>query len=130
MNKEQKKFQKKKDREKVVHSRVLRRREMLRKQREEKEAKEKELESSAAPHRMDSQLEKSMPIINDLQKKDEMIKKRLMKNMQVLEGLEKEYLAEIEARKNRNDLLEAEGYATLEEKVQAAVKSQNLGKII
>ncbi len=130
MNKEQKKFQKKKDREKVVHSRVLRRREMLRKQREEKEAKEKELESSAAPHRMDSQLEKPMPIINDLQKKDDMIKKRLLKNMQVLEGLEKEYLAEIEARKNRNDLLEAEGYATLEEKVQAAVKSQNLGKII
>ena len=114
MGKEQKKFQKKKEREREVRKKVLYRRDILRTRREEEEAKDKEVEEVGRP--------KQMPIVNNPQKKDDMIKKKLEENMKVLEALEQEYLKEMAVRKERNEAFE--GYETLEQKVQALTGMQ------
>ncbi len=61
--------------------------------------------------------EKIEPIRNssDLQR----IEKNLNRNLEVLKALEEEYIASQKARANLHEELAAEGYATIEEKVEA-----------
>jgi len=106
----QKKFQKKKDREREVRKKVLHRRESLRRHKAEEREKEEQYEREYQ--------EGQKPIVNN-EKKDAMIKDRLRDNMKILEALEQEYLKEMETRKERNDDLEAQGYLTLPEKLEA-----------
>ena|SRR5262252_1406390 len=106
----QKKFQKKKERERAVRKKVLHRREALRRHKAEEREKEDQYEREyQSPPK---------PIVND-QKKNAAIMNRLQENMKILEALEQEYLTEMETRKDRNDDLEAQGYITLPEKLEA-----------
>ena len=55
---------------------------------------------------------------SDIEKIDD----ALNRNLEVLKALEEEYVASQLARQNVNDELEAEGYTTIEEKVEALKK--------
>lgn len=70
--------------------------------------------------------EKIVPFIKDPEKKrlieDKANQKsieKLEKNMQILKALEEEHLREAEERRKLNESLEAEGHATLQDKVKA-----------
>jgi hypothetical protein len=110
---QKRKLAKKKQRERKGKERVLRRRETIRaKTRGDK--REAKLEHEYR--------ERLVPIRNDRTEeegKTEMVKRRLEHNMQILEALEVEYLADQERRKEVNEELEAEGHETLKDKLDA-----------
>lgn len=128
----QKQSQKKKDREKEVRKKVLRRREAMRRARKEEAAKEAALENeyfekhraaSMSDEERGAMLEKitgkAVKKLTDDERKlrDEAIIARLKKNIELLEGLEKQYLDEQAEREKTNKLLEGEGATTIKEKL-------------
>lgn len=54
-----------------------------------------------------------------LKQKQEEIKAKIERNLQIIEELEKEHAKEQEARKRINEKLEQEGHVTLEQKIKA-----------
>ena len=100
---------KKHARKELAKARVLKRREAIR-----KEAK-KHREWSLAEKRAT----KGIPIKGSLADRDAMILEKLRHNYAILEALDAEYQKEQESRKQINDSLEAEGFKTLKEKMDA-----------
>ena len=100
---------KKHARKELAKARVLKRREAIR-----KEAK-KYREWSLAEKRAT----KGIPIKGSLADRDAMILEKLRHNYAILEALDAEYQKEQESRKQINDSLEAEGFKTLKEKMDA-----------
>jgi hypothetical protein len=108
---------KKKQREIIAKKRVEARRKILLKEKQEKN-KAAKLERKFRT--------KVQPIIKDKNKmiefeenKQEKIKNQINKNIEILKGLENEYLKEQEYKKQFNQELEAEGHVTLKEKLEA-----------
>jgi len=111
---------KKKNRELDVQKKILKKREDLRK--EKKLALFEEMqrrEIDALTHG------KQEPIIDEEKKKARQelkakaIKEKLEKNLKILEALEKEFEEEEKSRKAVNESLEAEGYGSIKEKMDA-----------
>lgn len=136
------KIKKKKEREREVRKQVLRRREAIRRHRKEQQAQEDALEKEYMERRSDPTLtdEERNKMLEGItgkavknltkeerDKRDELIVSRLKDNIAMLEELEKQYLAEQETRKKNNEILEAEGAMSLQEKVkllEAKAKAQ------
>lgn len=115
MNKERKKLQKKKAREAKAKAKVLARRERLRKKAKlEKMAAriEKQSQPKGVPYRKDQ----------DEEYKQKIAEQNLEHNIQVLQALEEEYLEEQKSKEDLNRELEAEGYESIEEKLNALHK--------
>lgn len=124
LNKQQKKFLKKKEREKKVKVKLAARREAIRKFAKEKADEEARME---AEYRLRNGLpEKPEPILNDPaaiarreERKKEKVKERLQKNLDILEALEREYDEDHAGRENLQDNLEAEGHVSVKDKLAA-----------
>ena len=120
MSTKRQKERKKKVREIIAKNRVLARRNSLRKQASD----EKKLSRLNKKFR-----DKVNPIIKDEEKrkmmedlKNQKILSKLEKNAEILRALEKNYEDELNRKKEMNSELEAEGYVTLQEKVNAMGK--------
>jgi hypothetical protein len=120
MSTKRQKERKKKVREIIAKNRVLARRNSLRKQASD----EKKLSRLNKKFR-----DKVNPIIKDEEKrkmmedlKNQKILSKLEKNAEILKALEKNYEDELNRKKEINSELEAEGYVTLQEKVNAMGK--------
>jgi DNA replication protein DnaD len=139
MASEKQKFKKKKLRERAVALKMLRRREAIRKARKEEAAKEAALENEYFERRGDptlseedrnSMLEKltgkavKKLTPEEVSQRDAVIISRLKSNIAYLEELEKQYMAEKEARETANKILETEGAVTMEEKIALMSKMQ------
>jgi hypothetical protein len=129
----QHKIKKKKQREKEVRKTILRRREAIRRHRKEQAAQEAAMEKEYFERRGDPTLteEQRNKLLENMtgksvkrltpeerQERDDLIVGKLKNNIAMLEEMEKQYLAEQEARKKTNELLEDEGAVTLQEKVR------------
>ncbi len=123
----------KKEREKRVAKKMLRRREAMRAFRKEEAAKEAALEKEYFERRNDptltqekrSELLGKVPVKSvknltseEVKERDELIVEKLKKNIQILEELERQYMAEQKAREDTNKALEAEGAVTPQEKLE------------
>lgn len=124
MSNNNKKAAKKKERERKSKAKVLKVREALRKSRKEVEEQER-LDREAYYLKYG----RPQPIIKDpakaaerAAKKEESIKKRLERNLKILEALEAEYDAEQAGRQQTNESLEAQGHRTIKEKMDALHK--------
>lgn len=93
----QKQFQKKKERERRVQKKLLLRREAVRKQKKEEASKEEAYEREYQKTMIVKTGKTGGKTVSMLT--DEQVKEQLHKNMEILEGLEKEYQADLEARK-------------------------------
>jgi len=139
MASEKQKFKKRKERERAVAAKMLRRREAIRKAKKEEQAKEAALEKEYFERRGDPTLTEEQR--NDMLEKltgkavkkltpeevaqrDQVIIARLKANIAYLEELEKQYLAEKEARESTNKILETQGAVTMEEKLELMKKMQ------
>lgn len=121
--KKKQKERKKKEKERDSKKKVLKRRETIRKKakavrqeqvQQEKQEKKWQKDYEDAISSMPNQFEGMDP-----EEKDKEIKRRLERNMQLLEELEKEYMEEQARKKEINDNLEAAGYVTMQEKLDA-----------
>lgn len=124
MSKAQKVGDKRKAREKESKAKVARRREALRKHR--KEVASQDQQDREAFYLRNGKPE---PILNDPQKvaerearKQSDVKRRLEKNIAILEALETQYEEEQANRKQANEQLESEGFKTIKEKMDALHK--------
>jgi hypothetical protein len=124
MTDQRKKFKKKKEREQRVKVKLARRREALRK---DKELQDAERAKERAAYILEHGVPR--PIVTNPAKLAEMearkarsVADRLKKNLELLEALEKEYEDEQANREKVNENLEAEGYMTMKEKMDALHK--------
>ncbi|RTK93326.1 MAG: hypothetical protein EKK64_10475 [Neisseriaceae bacterium] len=111
---------KKKNRELDVQKKILKKREDLRKEKKLalfEEMQRREIDALTYG--------KQEPIIDEEKKKARQelkakaIKEKLEKNLKILEALEKEFEEEEKSRKAVNESLEAEGYGSIKEKMDA-----------
>jgi hypothetical protein len=111
---------KKKDREQNVQKKILKKREELRKEKKIalfEEIQRQEIDALTYG--------KQEPIIDEEKRKarqelkSKAIKEKLEKNIKILEALEKEFEEEERNRKVVNENLEAEGYGSIKEKMDA-----------
>ena len=121
MSKQQQKEQKKKNRERAARQKILQRREELRKMRKETAEKDKaEKEAHEVVHG------KLMPHINNPGQREadkaKAVSEKLKRNLEILQALEDEYEEEQSKRAQVNANLEAEGYLTMREKMDALHK--------
>lgn len=117
---DRKKQTKKKQRERLVRKKVLARRDAIRQERKE-ELQKKRYEEMVSS--------KPQPIINNTavaehreQIRQEKVREKLEKNVEILKQLQAEYAKENEARQTINEELESEGHVTMQEKMSAIHK--------
>ena len=133
MSLSRKEIEKRKAREKAVRKKVLEQRVELRKERKLiEEEKQKELERYILEH---GKTTSALPGNPELaaQREAERTKKaadKIAKNLELLKNLQAEFEKEQEMRKQLNEGLEAEGYETLKEKMDAlAQKSTKIKEV-
>ena len=119
MSKKQKE-KKKKDREKSVYQKILKKREALRAERklafaEEFQRQQIEFLSNGKPEPIIS--EEKAAVRAEL--KSKAVLEQLNKNLKILEALEKEYDEEQKNRIEINESLEAQGFSSIKEKMDA-----------
>jgi hypothetical protein len=133
MSLSRKEIEKRKQREVAVRKKVLERREEIRKERKEVESeRKKERDMYLLEHGHTAAALPGNPELAE-QKKAEREKKvaeKLKRNLAILKSLEAEYEKEQSTRKDVNNKLEAEGFKTMKEKMDAlhekALKSQKV----
>ncbi len=125
MANQKQKEKKKKERERKAKARVLKRREQARQEAKEKKAQEDKWDAEYAesvgkskPYRKPKSEEELIERVH--QDKDIMAK--LQANIEILKALEEEYEKEQAARKKLNEELDAEGYSTVKDKMDALHK--------
>lgn len=133
MSLSRKEIEKRKAREKAVRKKVLEQREEMRKERKLiEEEKRKDLQKYILEH---GKTPAALPGNPELavQREVERTKKaadKIAKNLELLKNLQSEFEKEQEMRKQLNEGLEAEGYATLKEKMDAlAQKSTKIKEV-
>lgn len=120
-SKEQRRLQKRKDREKEVSKNLLLKREKLR--ATTREAKDEFLRVKRLK-KIHKELERFDQIMDERQllEADDKTLSQLEKNIEILKALEAEHERDAAQKEQINAMLEAEGYLTLEEKMEAARK--------
>jgi len=115
------KEKKKKARERKSKAKVLKKRAEIRaKAKYEKQLEEEHEESRSKPQpymKPETRRRLNEEQQQQAAERDAQIKEQLEHNLEVLKALEEEYLADQEAKKQANEELEAEGYNTLQEKL-------------
>lgn len=100
----------------------------LKKQKMTDKARKEEREKSKLEHLNRPKLN---PIRNEILVPDSDALANIENNLQILKALEEQYIAQEKAKENLNIELEAEGYASLEEKLEALkLKAQEKAKEI
>lgn len=115
MSKQRKQLQKKKEREAEAKKRVLARRESIRKKAKMEKMvarMEEKARPKLVPYRKDE----------DDEYRQKIAEQNLEHNIHMLQALEEEYLEEQKSKASLNEELEAEGYKSLEEKINALHK--------
>ena len=125
MSKARKDPQKRKLREKAVRQRVLERREEIRAERKAmREELIKDIEMQQLEHGKVQQLLPGNPDAAErkLAEREQKVVSKLKKNLEILKELETEYNREQASRKTVNEQLEAEGFKTIKDKMDALQK--------
>lgn len=125
MSKARKDPQKRKLREKAVRQKVLARRDEIRAERKAmREEVIKDLEMQQLEHGKVQQLLPGNPEAAErkLVEREQKVVSKLKKNLEILKELEAEYDREQSSRKTVNEQLEAEGFKTIKDKMDALQK--------
>lgn len=119
MSRIRKKEKKLKEREQRVRKKILLKREHANKIRKEEELK---VRQELAAAELNSGRRKPLMSEEKQKERDEVIKLKLKKNIEILKKLEEEYQKEKETRQELNEKLEEEGFLDIQSKLEALQK--------